>query len=285
MARLSGNRQLRDDSGRPLTCLAEVNALAADAKERIYGAMLPPRLLRMLDIDPETLLGRDGGRKVTFIAPPGMGLLRIEVRLHPGDRDTVFFIELADTHFRQMEFSFCIISDPSSPRFDVDLDMNGRDNCFATMGRNVPEEIRAMAAGLFPNQTRRGLHLFGDFFPLLERLVDSFGMEMIVAEPLTYDNAIRFEKYGFDYLTGRRLMREIDEGFRPGGPLCRKLDGSTPFRQPGMEKTVRGRSWAIHDGVMEEPWDNVRIYKMIGEHAGVNTFSDREEESVPREGS
>jgi hypothetical protein len=190
----------------------------------------------------------------------------------------IFFIELADTRYRQMEFSFCIIADPAATRFDVDLDQFGRDNCFATMGRNVPEEVRAMAAGLFPNQTRHGLSMFREFFPLLEGFVDSLGMEMIVAEPLSYDNAIRYESYGFDYLTGRRLMQEIDAGFRPGGKLFRRLDGSSPFRMQGMEKTVRGRSWAIHDGIMDEPWDNVMIYKMIGEDAGINTFPDRQQE-------
>ena len=278
MAKLSGNAQLRDAVGKPLFSLADINSLAITEKEWIYGSLLPPRLLEMFGIARETFRGPDGGRKVMFVAPPGLGLLRIEVRLQPQDRDTVFFIDLADTHFGQMEFSFCIIADPAAPRFDVDVDQFGHDNCFATMGRNIPEEVRAMAAGLFPNQTRRGLGMFGEFFPLLERFVDSLGMEMIVAEPLTYDNAIRYEKYGFDYLTGRRLMLEINEGFKPGGTLYRRLDGSSPFRMPGMDRTVRGRSWAIHDGILDEAWDDVRIYKMIGENSGVNTFPDRESE-------
>jgi len=135
-----------------------------------------------------------------------------------------------------------------------------------------------MRAGLFPNQTRRGLRLFGEFFPRVECLTDRLGMEMIVAEPLTYDNAIRYERYGFDYLTGKRLMLEIDREFHPGGLLFNRLDGSTPFRMPGMERTVRGRSWAIHDGIMDEPWDDLRIYKMIGSNAGLNTFPDRQNE-------
>jgi len=40
-----------------------------------------------------------------------------------------------------------------------------------------------------------------------------------------------------------------------------------------MEKTVRGRSWAIHDGILDQPWDNIRIYKTIGEDAGVRTYT------------
>ena len=44
----------------------------------------------------------------------------------------------------------------------------------------------------------------------------------------------------------------------------------------GMERTAHGRSWAIHDGIMDEKWDRVRIYKMVGESAGVNTFPEQE---------
>ena len=282
MAKLPGIEQLRDQTGRPLTTLGAVNSLADAEKERIYGRLLPARLFSMLAISPATLCGPGGERLVRIIAPRGLGLVRIEVRRRQDEAAPVFFLDLADTRFGQMELAFCIISDPAAPRFGVDRDADGRDNCFATQGRNIPEEQRAMAAGLFPNQTRRGLRLFSEFFPTFERFVDGLGMEMIVAEPLTYDNAIRYERYGFDYLTGRRLMEEINRGFSPGGVLSRRLDGSTPFRRPGMEKTVRGRSWAIHDGILAKPWDEVRIYKMVGVAAGVDTFPEREgEEGLP----
>ena len=121
--------------------------------------------------------------------------------------------------------------------------------------------------------------MFADFFPLLERFTDALGIAMIVAEPLSYDNAIRYEKYGFDYLRGKRLMLEIDREFQPGGRYFLKMDGSTPFRMSGMERTVRGRSWAIQDGILDEPWDEVQIYRMIGVDAGINTFPDRLQET------
>jgi acetoin utilization protein AcuC len=267
MAMTQASNQLRDSRGVELYSLYDINRLPAQEKERIYHALLPPRLVSLLE---------HGGGKVRFIAPEGLRLVRIEARLLPEDRDLVFFLELCDTQHRQMELSFCIIADPWAKRFDVDLDPEGRDNCFATLGRNLPEEERAMAAGLFPNQTRRGMRMFGEFLPLLERLTAGLGMQFIVAEPLTYDNAIRYERYGFDYLVGKRLMQEIDREFAPGGELFRRLDGSTPFRRPGMEQTVLGRSWAIHDGILDEPWDGVRIYKTIGVHAGVDTFPGRE---------
>lgn len=259
---------LRDREGRQLFSLSDINRLEVREKEAIYRTLLPRRLLELLE--------REGGG-VKFVAPEGLRLLRIEARLNPEAQDLVFFLELCDTQHRQMELCFCIIADPFAPRFDVDRDKNGRDNCFATLGRNLPEERRAMAAGLFPHQTRRGMRMFGEFLPLLERFTHSLGMQFIEAEPLTYDNAIRYEHYGFDYLVGKKLMLEIDAGFAPGGELCRRLDGSTPFRMPGMEKSVFGRSWAIYDGILDEPWDGVRIYKTIGVHAGVDTFPNREQ--------
>jgi hypothetical protein len=275
MSKLTGNIQLVSEQGRELTSLRGINELETAEKERIYTTIIPPRLFELLKISPATLNGLDGLRRVIIIAPHGMGLARIEVKRHPDDPHTVFFLDIADTHYRQMDLSFCIISDPSSPRFAVDVDSSGNDNCFTTLGRNVPEEIRAMRAGLFPNQTSCGLRMFGEFFTLFERFVDSLAMDMIVAEPLTYDNAIRYEKYGFDYLNGRRLMEQIDREFAPGGSLAGRLDGSTPFRMPGMERGVHGRSWAIHDGIMDEPWEGVRIYKLLGVDAGVNTFTER----------
>jgi hypothetical protein len=289
MSKLPGNQPLLSQQGRELSCLGDINALETAEKERIYCSIIPPRIFGLLETSPHTFCGVDGRRRVTIISPQGMGLARIEVRAHPDDRHTVFFLDIADTHYRQMELSFCIINDPAAPRFDVDVDESGNNNCFATLGRNRPEEVRSMQAGLFPNQTSQGLRMFGEFFSRFECFVDALGMDMIVAEPLTYDNAIRFEKYGFDYLNGRRMMEEINREFRPGGVLFNDLDGSTPFRMPGMEKTVHGRSWAIHDGILDEPWDDVsvdkildepweevKIYKMIGQHAGLNTFPDRQ---------
>ncbi len=274
-------------SARQLGGLADINALEQPEKDKIYAGIIPPRLLRYLGISPETLLGADGRRRVKIIAPEG-ALVRIEVRRDPEDRRTAFFLDIAETYFHQMELSFCVINDPFSPYFAVDVDENGDNNCFATLGRNIPEEIRAMQAGLFPNQTSWGLNAFGEFFTLFERFVDSLGMDIILAEPLTYDNAIRYEKYGFDYLKGRLMMNEINREFGPGGVLTGKLDGSSPFRMPGMEKSVHGRSWAIHDGILDEPWDDlqvskildepwedVRIYKTVGLHAGINTFPNR----------
>ncbi len=275
MVKLPGNRQLTDASGRTLFTLREINSLGNGEKERIYRSIIPDRLFERFTISEETFLGPGGERAVRFVAPAGLGVARIHVRPDPLDRDDVFFLEIADTHYHQMELSLCVINDPSSPRFDVDEDEQGRYNFFSTQGRNIPEEIRAMEAGLYPNQTHHGLKMFGEFLSVFERFVDSLGMEFIIAEPLSYDNAIRYEKCGFDYISGKKLMLDINEGFRPGNVYERRLDGSTPFRRPGFEKTVRGRSWAIHDGILDVPWDGIRIYYQVGKMAGVDTFPER----------
>lgn len=280
MPKLSGNMPLISQEGKLLTSLSAINRLGSLEKQRIYTRLLPDRLLRLLQLDQDSLYNPAGECLIQIIAPEGLNFVRIEVRARPDDQDLVFFAELTDTQYHQMELAFCIICDPEAPRFAVDVTEDGALNWFSSHGRNIPEELRAMASGLFPNQTRRGLRLFGEFFPRVERFTDSLGMEMIVAEPLSYDNAIRYERYGFDYLTGKRLMLEIDYEFHPGGRLFKRLDGSNPFRMPGMERTVRGRSWAIHDGILDQPWDDIRIYKMIGVNAGLDTFPDRQPEEL-----
>jgi acetoin utilization protein AcuC len=36
---------------------------------------------------------------------------------------------------------------------------------------------------------------------------------------------------------------------------------------------VRGRSWAIHDGILDTPWEGPKMCKKIGVHAGTSTFT------------
>ncbi len=97
-------------------------------------------------------------------------------------------------------------------------------------------------------------------------------MSILTGEALFYHNAIHYERYGFGYLEGRKRMEEIDAEFRPGGRLFERLDGSSVFRRKGAERSVRGRSWAIQDGILGEPWVSPRLFKPIGKRVGVNTF-------------
>ena len=66
-------------------------------------------------------------------------------------------------------------------------------------------------------------------------------------------------------------MQRIHEGFSPGGVYRQRLDNSTPFRDPTQADSIRGRSWAIHDGVLDETWDRIKLIKRIGILVGANT--------------
>ncbi len=256
----------------PRHSIHAINQLDPEVKEKVYSLLIPERVFRMFSIDATTFRNPAGERVVNVIAPRQAGFAIIEVREHPDDRDCIFFLEMADTAFFKVEITFLIVNDPRSPRFNTDIDDAGRRTKFGTARRNIPEEIRAMQAGLAPGQVRRGLHLLRDFLPLALQFVSAMGQEMLVAEPLAYHDAIIFEKYGFNYMRGRKKMEDIHQRFQPGGDLLAKLDGSSPFRMPGMEKTVRGRSWAIHDGILGEPWKDLEMYRSVEGTVEVCTF-------------
>ena len=128
-----------------------------------------------------------------------------------------------------------------------------------------------MEAGLSPGQIRRGLRSLGYAIVAFEDFVTKLGHEMYYIEPLYYHNAIIFERYGFSYQMGRRLMNEIQAGFGEGGEYHQKLDESTPFRSSKAANSIRLRSWAIHDGILGEPFTNVTMYKHVGKTANLNS--------------
>lgn len=249
-----------------------LNQLPGEVKERVYSLLVPDKIFSTFGIDAAAFTNPAGERVVNFVTPRQAGFAIIEVRERPDDHDCIFFLEIADTPFFKIEITFLIINDPRSPRFNTDIDDAGRRTKFGTARRNVPEEVRAMEAGLAPGQVHKGLHLLRDFMPLVLEFISAMGHDMLVAEPLAYHDAIIFERYGFNYIRGKKKMEEIDAGFRPGGSLHAKLDGSTPFRRPGAEKTVRGRSWAIHDGILGEPWGDVEMYRAVDHAADICTF-------------
>jgi len=210
---------------------------------------------------------------VQLHTPESHGFVSVEVKEKADDRDAVFFLQLSDTPFMEnLELSFLVINDPRGERFNIDRDPEGRDTLFGTTLRNIPEEERAMKAGLSPGQVRPGLRLLGELMHLLERFASRQGTSIISCEALFYHNAIQYERSGFGYLEGKKLMEEIDKDFLPGGSLFERLDGSTPFRRKGAERSVRGRSWAIQDGILEKPWSSPKLYKPVGKIVGVNTF-------------
>jgi hypothetical protein len=252
--------------------IAGVNNLPAAERDAYYTAIIPPELLDRFGIDPEAFTDAQGNRLVQITALPDTGSAELDLRPCVGAPDPLLYAHVADTPNNQIEVLLIVVNDPASPRFDTDRMPDGTPTNFGTTSRNIPEEIRAMAAGLAPGQVRRGLRLSRSLVVQFEAFVASLGHELLVMQPLAYHNAIRFERMGFGYISGKAYMEQIDEGFQPGGELFTRLDGSTPFRQPGAEVTVRGRSWAIHDGILGQPFEGVRMYKRVGYDAGTSTF-------------
>jgi hypothetical protein len=255
-----------------LYSLSQVNDLPEAVKEGIYRHLLPRPLLDQYGIDPETLGDATGARLVRFTCPAGSGVVEIDVRPESGFRDPLLYLQLADTHLNQIEVMLFIVNDPAGERFGTDCDWEGRRTKFGTYRRNIPEEERAMQAGLAPGQVRRGLRLSRTLMSILESFVTRLHHDYYLMEPLAYHNAILFERLGFNYVQGWQKMQWIDTAFQPDGPLHAALDGSTPFRQAGAWRTVRGRSWAIHDGILGEPWHGIKMYKQIGKQAGIDSF-------------
>ncbi len=260
--------------GLAFTSIQELNSLPLAVREALYLRLVPDELFDRLAIDRRTLQNTLGESVVRVLALEGQGWARVEVRATAADRDPVLLVDVEMSPFAVPELTFVQITDPAGERYGIDRDEGGQDTLFGTAGRNLREEARALAAGLAPGQVRRGLRLLGRVLETMEAWSRLLGKEIFLVEPLFYHSAILYERRGCAYLLGRERMEEIDRGFRQGGALVPRLDGSNPFRQPGFEKTVRGRSWAIHDGVLDGAWGGVKMYKEVGRHAGVATFPD-----------
>jgi hypothetical protein len=255
-----------------LFSIRQINDLPEPVKEAIYRFLVPDEVLREHGIDQSSLADVEGNRLVSFNCPKGSGVLEVDIRPAVDFPDPLLYLELVDTRLNQIEVLLLVINDPKSERFETDRDWRGERTKFGTFRRNIPEEVRAMEAGLAPGQVRAGLRLSRQLIWLLEEFCRRLGHDYYLMEPLAYHNAIRFERMGASYVEGLRRMKWINGAFQPGGPLHAALDGSTPFRRPDAWQTIRGRSWAIHDGILGEPWHGIRMYQQVGKHAGVDTF-------------
>jgi len=260
-----------DESPGPRS-IAGINSLPEAERDAYYLSFIPDGLLERFGIDPRTYGDSRGNRLLKIVAPTGSGSVEVDIRPSAGFPDPLLYVHVADTPNNQIEVLLIVVNDPTSPRFDTDRMPDGTPTDLGTTGRNIAEEVRAMEFGLAPGQVRRGLRLASLLVPCFEAFVASLGHDLVIAQPLAYHNAIRFERLGFGYISGRRLMERIQAGFQPGGDLHAQMDDSTPFRRRGAEASVRGRSWAIHDGILGERYEGVRMFKRVGRGAGVSTF-------------
>jgi hypothetical protein len=254
----------------PPTTIMGINRLKPSEKREIYARLIPPELLEHLNIDPR-LVDENGNELLSVNASNGSHSVELALRHRVDFPDPVLYGHLTDTINEQIHILLYILNDPHSPRFDVDRLPDGRLTVFGTKLRNLEAEEAAMRAGLAPGQIRRGLRLLPAAITSFENFLTSLKHDLYFAEPMYYHNALVFERYGFNYQKGRRLLEAIQAGFSPGGQLLEKLDGSSPFRQPEAAGSIRLRSWAIHDGLLGEPFTEVTMYKHVGKKAGINT--------------
>jgi hypothetical protein len=251
--------------------IREINSLPEAEKQAIYQTLIPPWIFEAYQIDPT----REGAyAQVRYMTPAGSRAMELDVRHHPADPDPLMYMNMADTFNHQLLVLLVVVNDPDAPRFNVDVDQQGNRTNFGTSSRNIPAELAAKEAGLAPGQVRRGLRAFKKSVPVFESFIEKMGQELFLIEPLAYHNAIVFERYGFSYMRGLKDMKLIHEQFQPDGDLYQRLNDSNPFRPISSWNKVRGRSWAIHDGILGHPFTGFQMYKRIGKDAGVSSFPD-----------
>jgi len=270
--------QLIGDASLPVT-LRAINSLPDNAKLRLYRALIPVQVLAEFDINPRTWKNLEKIQQVKLDAEQGSDKVKIHAWYGDDPQNEFFYLELGDNQYSGIDLNFLIANNPTSPKYRTDYDDEGLETLFGSVRRNLAEEERAMQAGLAPGQIREGLRCSNIVFTHIETFLTMMAHHAFFLEPLTYVSAWIFEKRGFAYSKGHQLMGFIHKEFQPGGELHKALDGSTPFRQPDQWQTVRGRAWAIHDGILQvvdKRWDGLKMIKQVGRHAGVNTFPDAE---------
>ena len=255
---------------RPST-IGGINNLPENEKRAIYLRVVPRALLERFHLPAPDSQRIQNFTQFKF-AP---GSSDVELSLFHAERfpDPIFYGHLTDTLNGQIHILLYILNDPDSTRYNVDQMPDGQTTKFGTLRRNLDAEAAALLGNLAPGQVRHGLRMLPEAMKTFEGFIKYLGHEIYFIEPLYYHNAIIFERYGFAYQEGRRFMERIQAGFSAGGDLLPRLDGS-PFRQPAAENSIRLRSWAIHDGILGEPFTNVTMYKRVGKPAGVNTCPD-----------
>lgn len=270
--------QLIGNASLPVTIKA-LNSLPENPKIRLYRTLIPIQVLADFDINPRTWMNPNKLQQVKLEANQGSDKVKITAWYGEDPANDFFYLELADNQFNGIDLNFLVVSNPTCERFNTDFDEQGRETLFGTVRRNLAEEERAMRAGLSPGQVREGLRSSSIVFNHIETFLTLMSHNAIFLEPMTYVSAWIFEKRGFAYSKGHQLMDTIHKEFQPGGELYKALDGSTPFRQPDQWKSVRGRAWAIHDGMLDvigRKWDDLKMVKQVGRYARVNTFPGAE---------
>lgn len=244
-----------------------INKLPVHEKREMYARYIPPALTEQFGLGNLA----DNDNLLQFRFAEGSSDVEMMLYHQVGFPDPILYAHLADSLNGQIYILLYILNDPTSPRFNVDKMPDGTPTQFGIRRRNMEAELASMQAGLAPGQIRRGLRLLKQAVQTFENFMTLLGHTMYYIEPLYYHNAILFERHGFSYQMGRRQMNEIQAGFAEGGALRQQLNDSNPFRSSAAHSSVRLRSWAIHDGILGEPFTNVTMYKQVGVVSALNS--------------
>jgi hypothetical protein len=244
-----------------------INKLDEQEKRAIYARYIPQDLIQRFNLH-DLASNRE---MLQFRFASGASDVEMSLYHQAGFQDPILYAHLTDTMNGQIHVLLYILNDPESPRFDVDKMPDGTPTRFGTLQRNLEAELASMQAGLSPGQVRRGFRLARPASEAFEEFIISLGHDMFFVEPLYYHNALIFERYGFAYQMGKRQMDNIHTGFQEGGELWKHLEVGNPFRSLDAANSIRLRSWAIHDGILGEPFTNVTMYKRVGKYAGINS--------------
>jgi hypothetical protein len=262
--------------------IQRISHLDQSQKEGLYRTLIPPILYHRFGINPLDFCNEKGLKIVRFFCPEGDRTCLVEIKIEDIE-DPIYSIQLSDsTDLTMLEWDFLVVNDPASQKFNTHVDQEGKDTLFGWASRNLIEEEKAMEAGFFPGQTRKGFGITGEAIRALDLFCSILNIHSVRLEALFYHNAITYERHGYGYFEGYKPMKRIHELFKPGFELYQRLDNSTPFRKPEFAHSVRGRSWAIHDGILndveddilKEGWVSPIMYRMVKKPRAMITFPD-----------
>ena len=249
--------------------ISGVNNLSQKERREIFLHLVPQELFDRFSLPPNLVDGQ--GNNLLFIEGE-QGGQSLELRMYHqvGFQDPILYCHMVDTLNGQIHVLLYIMNDPNSPRYNIDVLPDGTRTKFGTKTRNLEEELRAMEAGLLPGQIRSGLNILSQAVTSFENFIENLGQNIYFNEPLYYHNAIIFERYGFNYQSGKKKMENIHTRFLEDENVINKF-GSTPFRKPEAQHSIFYRTWAIHDGILGESFDGVTMYKIIDKKGRIST--------------
>lgn len=268
---LSDNESTAPTSEQKYVPIRQIIQQPLSEQLKLFRRLLPPSILTYYAIDEETLRTAHGDLALHVSADVDAGLVELSLWRNKTDIDPAMLLNFGETANGQINVYLVVVNNLYADRYNIDYDDEGRPTLLGLVRRNLGEEARALHAGLSPGQVRPGLGLVvRRLLPTAEKLLLELGKQYIFAQPLAYHNAILLERWGFIYLTGQRFMEALQARFTDGD-LRAALDGST-FRPPDAWRTVRGRSWAIHDGILGEPWPELHMVRRLDKPGTIDTF-------------